>query len=84
MTAYVLYGSFLQICLQSSLDDLSATLESSSCMSVESTCCLDGNQDFLSCFHVSNQYVNLISSDISGIELRHADNHVLFVRLVVI
>jgi len=81
---YVLYGSFLQICLQSSLDDLSATRESESCMSAESTCCWDGNQHSLSCFPVSNRYVNLTASDVSGIELRHADNKVLVMRLAVI
>ena len=84
MTAYVFYGSFLQICLQSSLDDLSATRESVSCMSAESTCCWDGNHDASSCFQVSNRYVNLTVSDVSGIELRHADNQVLVMRLAVI
>jgi len=73
-TTYVLYGSFLQICLWSSLDDLSATRESVSCMSAESTCCWDGNQDSLSCFHVSSRCLNLIASDVRGIELRHADD----------
>lgn len=84
MTAYVLYGSFLQICLQSSLDDLSATRGSVSCMSAESTCSWDGNQDSLSCFHIGNRYVNLIASDVSGIELRHSDNQVLVMMLTVI
>jgi hypothetical protein len=84
MTTYVLYGSFLQICLQSSLDDLSATHESVSCMSAESTCCWDGNHDSLSCFNVSNRCVNLIASEVSGIELRYADNQVLVMRLAVI
>lgn len=84
MTAYVLYGSFLQIYLQNGLDDLSATRESVSCMSAESICCRDGNQDSLSCFHVGNRCVNLIASDVSGIELRHADNQVLVMRLTVI
>jgi hypothetical protein len=84
MTAYVLYGSFLQICLQSSLDELSATCECVPCMSAESTCCWDRNQDSLLFFHVSNRYVNLIASDVSGIELRHTDNQVLVMRLAVL
>jgi hypothetical protein len=84
MTAYVLYGSFLQICLQSSLDDLSATLGSVSCMSAESTCSWDGNRDSSSCFHNGNRYVSLIASDVGGIELRHSDNQVLVMRLTVI